>query len=1004
MSSPAGIKFRNDTEALGSEVCIFCHFDYESIVDQYVLEFLDGIKAAGYDIIFVTTCKNLSESDVEHLKARCVAVLERENDGLDFGGWSDAIGMFPEVLESRNLLLANDSVYIKPGGLKALFFMMESKQYDFWGLTESYQIKPHVQSYFVNYSSRVLKSAPFRDFWHKCQNLSDKQSIINQYEVGLTGILEKKGFSYGSMLGAGKNLASVPGMSSINPSHHLWDVLISLFESPMVKIELLRDNPYDLDLENMDNFLDQFGFDVQTIKKHLDRISPYYTKTIVADDVKLLARESAIQVIDFIKDRQACSGVSPDRTIAQGRNRKLAILWYALKMPFVRPLTFLRLCKHLVWVSLRCLKNDLVAAYYERSFGGSVECPATTLYEYRLNRKAKVRKVVAEADCFSMRRFETRGKYAIVCHIYYKELYDELATVIRRVPDADVFVSLVEGVSESLIDRIREDFPGSFVQVFPNHGRDVYPFIKFIDSGLLYNYQAVLKIHGKLSRNDKSGYDFDGEKWRRDILSDLVPETNLDQVLDAFCKSRQAGLLCPEDYIYTSENIGANEPLLQMLCSSLGMAFNRNELKFPAGTMFWVKPWLLSHIQALSLTADDFEPEPIIVDGLLPHAIERFVGVVALKAGYDIMSSSSLMQAVENQNKQKPVDVIAFYLPQFHPIPENNTWWGKGFTEWRNVGKARPAFYTHNQPRIPEELGYYDLRMPTVMENQASMAEQYGLTAFAFYHYWFSGQQKLTLPINSFIENDNIDFKYLLCWANENWTRSWDGLNRDVLLKQNYEQGWARKYASDTAVYLKSEKYYRRNGKPILLIYNVSAIPDCKDSMHLLRETYKGLGVGDIEVIGVRFYNVEDDAELYGIDGFSEFPPHRLDFIGADREILPGIADDFEGNVFSYEAVADSRIDQIGRGQNTHLEMGVMCGWDNSARRSRNPDIFHGATPGLFRKWFKAAYDESVRKSADGRNAMLFINAWNEWAEGAYLEPDLKYGRAFLEAVKSVVE
>ena len=482
-----------------------------------------------------------------------------------------------------------------------------------------------------------------------------------------------------------------------------------------------------------------------------------------------------------------------------------------------------------------------------------------------------------------------------------------------------------------------------------------------------------------------------------------MPDDGMEELIDTFLSSTSAGAICHKDYIYGEEHIGSNEANLHMLCNSLGLEFCREELKFPAGTMFWIKPWLLRHIDALDLNANDFDIEPIAVDGTMAHALERFIGVMTTKAGYEILSAADMVDS-SHKPKSGAVDVFAFYLPQFHPIKENNIWWGKGFTEWRNVSKARPVFKTHYQPRIPEELGYYDLRMSEVQERQAEMACDYGLSAFVFYQYWFSGKRLLNAPIDDFMRNENIDFKFLLCWANENWTRNWDGLDSDILLEQKYEEGWEAKYADDVAIYLRSSRYYKRNGRPVLLIYNVEAIPDCKQCLSNMREALAANGVGDVEIVAVWFYGVAYDADHYGVDGFSEFPPHRLDFIGARREIIPNLDDGFEGAIYSYEAVANSKIEKIKSNESLDMSLGVMCGWDNTARRQYTSDIFHGSTPAVFRKWLNVAYQSSLDKSTPRNKQMLFINAWNEWAEGTYLEPDIKYGTAYLDAIKSVIK
>ncbi len=996
-NSDMKVVFGDFSSFINSNVCLYSHFDYENSVDEYVFLALEEFNKCGYKIVFISTCIKLSELEIEKLSKICHSVILRDNVGLDFGGWANVLNTYPGILNADNLTLVNDSIYGPFSDLALFIEGMNKKGYDFWGVTESYQIKPHIQSFYINYTKKILQSELFRSFWQSYKNLDNKQKIIESYEITLTGTLKEAGFTYGTGFGRSNCLESIPGITIINPTHHLWYEIIDKYKVPFVKVELLRDNPFDIDLSLVQKTISDSGYDYNIIFSHIDRVRKYYTKAIVSASANQAIKKASIKSKLYMKS----SNTKQNRFDLDLSNseRKLSIILHAFKMIFLKPVSFLQILKRSIITALKCFKKDVVSSYQGIRLGGDL---INTLYEYRNIRLQKLKTAYSEADCFPMRQVKVNNKYAVVCHVYYVEVYAELLEAIKRVPSADVYISLVEGKSESLLDIIKNDFPDSYIHVFKNHGRDVYPFLKFIQSGVLYKYDAVLKIHSKQSKNDRSSYDFDGESWRKNVLNELVPISGIDAILEKFVASKKVGVICHNDYIYDDEHMGSNEVYLKMLCNSLGLDFNRDEFEFPAGTMFWIKPWLLRHLDALELTANDFDPEPLALDGTMAHALERFIGVVAIKAGYSI---SSMNKVIFNETKNNSkVDVLAFYLPQYHSIKENDAWWGKGFTEWRNVGKARPMFKTHYQPRIPEELGYYDLKMSEVQERQAEMANEHGLAAFAFYQYWFSGKKLLSSPIDDFMNNENIDLKFLVCWANENWTRSWDGLNKDILLEQQYENGWEEEYVRDVLPYFQSAKYYTRNGRPVLLIYNVSAIPNCKSSMYKMREVFRELGVGEIEIIAVWFYGVVNDSEIYGVDGFSEFPPHRLNFIGVRNNILPELDDDFQGNVYSYESVANARVEQIKSGKTTDISLGVMCGWDNTARRQFKSDVFHGSTPATFRKWLDTAYQHSLDKSTSNNKQMLFINAWNEWAEGTYLEPDMRYGAGYLEAVKSVIK
>jgi lipopolysaccharide biosynthesis protein len=985
-------------QSVPEQVCLYTHFDYEDVVDPYVFNVLKVLQECGFSIVFISTCNRLIEQDIERLSNYCSAVVLRENKGLDFGGWAQILMTYPQLLEAEQLLLTNDSVYVVCADLKLYFDKIKADQADFWGMTESFQTTPHLQSYFLLFEKKVIQSDVFKQFWEKYEHIDDKQRLIAAYELRLTKLLTSAGFSYASLLDQKVNCAELEDFWQINPAHHLWKALVVHCDAPFVKVELFRNNPFNADISGLDEICFERGGSYTAISQHLARVSPYYKIDKNEDAINFKLNNIAALISTQFLDQKAIS-----------LHRKI-ILKHAVKRVVLNPLSIFKVIVNFIRSTSSFIRKELIRSFedeHQRHVAagvGRLTNGGLGLSEYRALMGEERDTEVSEADIFSIKQHAVLNQTAVVCHIFYSDLYGEISTVLRRIPDADIYISLVEGHSDDLRAQILEDFPNSFVQVFKNHGRDIYPFYKFVESGKLFEYEAVLKLHGKASKNSAEEYAFDGEAWRREIFNELAPKKDIEGLIAAFIGSKNDGMLSANDYIFGEEHLGANEESLEMLCGILGMKFDREKLIFAGGSMFWVKPWLLRHVSALGLSANDFPVEPLPVDGSLAHALERFLGVLVDKAGCRVSSPKQLLEQKAATDVTGKVDVIAFYLPQFHPIKENDIWWGKGFTEWRNVARAKPMFDMHRQPRIPEELGYYDLRMPDVQVKQASLAQDYGLSAFCFYHYWFSGEQLLTDPIDSFCENPDIDLKFLLCWANENWTRSWDGMNKDVLKEQLYEDGWGRDYARSILKYIGSDCYYRRNGLPVLLIYNVSAIPECKMAMQDIRSFLIEEGIGQIEIIAVWFYGVELDANLYGVDGFSEFSPHRLDFSGIDQNKVKQLNSEFKGNIYDYEAVAESKIRKIRAGENESLSLGVMCGWDNTARRMEKSDIFYGSSPAVFRHWLNESYNYSLSKSSESNTELIFINAWNEWAEGTYLEPDTVYGRAYLEAVKSVIK
>jgi lipopolysaccharide biosynthesis protein/SAM-dependent methyltransferase len=344
------------------------------------------------------------------------------------------------------------------------------------------------------------------------------------------------------------------------------------------------------------------------------------------------------------------------------------------------------------------------------------------------------------------------------------------------------------------------------------------------------------------------------------------------------------------------------------------------------------------------------------------------------------------------------VRALAFYLPQYHVNPENDAWWGKGFTDWDNVRKARPLFTNHDQPRIPSELGFYDLSVEETIERQAALIRRAGLEGVCIYYYWFNGKRLLDKPLELIYENEDIDLKYCLCWANENWTRAWDGFDDDVLITQTYSESDDLEFIASLTKYFADERYIRVHGKPLLLLYRLDSLPDPKESIARWRQYCLETGIGEIYVMTAQ---VTDDApEHLGADGGFEFPPHRLSgpaFNGV-RDVH-GLSPLFDGGIHDYNEMV---LNSIARKPNRRIARTATMAWDNSARRRNGePTIFINATPARYERWLSRLCRET--KSKDPEERLVFVNAWNEWAEGVYLEPDRARGYAHINATRRAV-
>jgi hypothetical protein len=348
--------------------------------------------------------------------------------------------------------------------------------------------------------------------------------------------------------------------------------------------------------------------------------------------------------------------------------------------------------------------------------------------------------------------------------------------------------------------------------------------------------------------------------------------------------------------------------------------------------------------------------------------------------------------------------IVAFYLPQYHTIPENDAWWGRGFTEWTNVAKAAPQFVGHYQPRLPSELGFYDLKNTSVLAQQAALAKAYGISAFCFHYYWFSGKRLLEAPLDAWLADKSIDLPFMLCWANENWTRAWDGHADKVLLAQSHSKSDHIAVFDDMARYLDDARALRIAGAPVLVVYRPAQIPDVRGMVDLWRERAQARGYPGIYLIAANGFFYEE-WRRDGFDALCEFPPHGIIGPRVERS-LSWLNAHHAGRVFDYKMLAAAQAHRLNE---AHLDAsstvfpGVMPGWDNEARRPGAGSIYHGGGPDDYRAWLEGALRFAVRELPVDRR-LVFVNAWNEWAEGAHLEPDRRYGRAFLAATARALE
>jgi hypothetical protein len=353
--------------------------------------------------------------------------------------------------------------------------------------------------------------------------------------------------------------------------------------------------------------------------------------------------------------------------------------------------------------------------------------------------------------------------------------------------------------------------------------------------------------------------------------------------------------------------------------------------------------------------------------------------------------------------------LIAHHLPQFHPTAQNDAWWGKGFTEWANVTKAKPLFKGHAQPHLPADLGFYDLRLPEARHAQAELAKEYGLGGFMYYHYWFSGTRILERPVQEILSSGEPDFPFCLCWANESWSRRWDGRENELLIRQEYSEEDIRNHCAWLADAFKDRRYIKVGTRPVFVIYRYHHIPQELDLLGRMRESLARLNCTDPYFVASNAHAPWHDFREAGFDNVLDFQPSFGRLRGVDdprrrtvgrllRNVRLGELN-AKLRLYDYELAC---LAMEPPGLPFETIPCVAVGWDNSPRRQARAAVFVNHTPAAFGSMLERRLElwSASKPSTD----LFFVNAWTEWAEGNYLEPDVEFGRGFLEALALAVE
>ncbi|MCL2468406.1 MAG: glycoside hydrolase family 99-like domain-containing protein [Micrococcales bacterium] len=605
------------------------------------------------------------------------------------------------------------------------------------------------------------------------------------------------------------------------------------------------------------------------------------------------------------------------------------------------------------------------------------------------------------------------SRVAVVMHVFFPELVDELLDQLRHVPvDFDLLVTNSSGSPLELDTCDLTHVRHVAVLDCQNRGRDIAPMVALVNAGLLDPYRLVLKVHTKRSdwRADHAQLSGTGSQWRTELLEALLgDEENVTAVLRAFAADDTLGVVTADGSVLGPQFWGGDHQIVDDLAQRIALDVDAESLRFASGSMYWVRGFVLQGLRSFGIDAEDFAPEAGQVDGTAAHAVERLVGIVAAEAALSVVERGDLpdhdadLDVYDVAGPVSPrVRVVPFYLPQFHPTPENDRWWGTGFTEWRNVVAARPLFPGQEQPRLPGELGFYDLRMDEVRQAQRDLAVAHGVEGFMYYYYWFAGERLLSVPVKALVGSD-LDQPFCLMWANENWTRRWDGRSEDLLIGQHYDKVPATQFIDDVMDLLTDDRYLRIDGAAVLSVYRISQIPDYPQVLEHWRRRAREAGVGELFIVNVdvaaEFDGLDRDVAVAGLDGTHWFPPHNARWDWIDYASL-GMAEDFTGNLLSYHTLvrdAEERLADL----DERIFPAVMVDFDNTARRNVRADLWWGSNPYTFRRWVASTVRAVEARPAQRR--VVFVNAWNEWAESAVLEPSERHGRGYLLALRDVV-
>jgi lipopolysaccharide biosynthesis protein len=572
-------------------------------------------------------------------------------------------------------------------------------------------------------------------------------------------------------------------------------------------------------------------------------------------------------------------------------------------------------------------------------------------------------------------------KFAIILHLYYHDLFYEYHSYFKDIKEEfDLYVSMPKEF-HNVYDEILYHYPNAQVIYVENKGRDLLPFIRTLQQIDLTKYHSVLKLHTKKSPHREDGY-----KWRNELQQILMGDSQTVSEHIELMKSGKIGMLGAAKYM-NYRDMGSNRQNYEYLCSTFGIRNKR--LQFFEGTMFWLHSKVCQRIKdTAKLLIPKFNDENGKLDGNFEHALERIFQPLVQTMGMQVYKAP--LKPVK-----KPLKPIAFYLPQFHKVKENDEWWGENYTEWNAVDSASSLFENHIIKTPHKHLGKYDILKPEIRKQQATIAKAYGVYGFCYYHYWFNGKQLLEKPLELLLQDNQPNLPFCFSWANENWTRTWDGGDNEILMEQTYgDQSDWENHINYLIRFFRLNNYIKINGKPVFLLYRIGKIDNLTKMISYWNFKLQEAGFPGIHIVMMKgnfddSYNEKEFESV--IDGVCEFHPNMLAHNGVQSQ---------HNGVVNFIDMKKNFNTGL-RLQKRHSEYyyGAFAGWDNTPRKGENGLVFTHTDYSFFERYL----DIQCRKAKSRPNKyenFIFINAWNEWGEGCVLEPSEEYGYKYLEALK----